>query len=88
MSRIPPQTVYNCEAALEVCFAPVWPNQCLEGAGLQYRDMYTCRGYCNRCIMTGVSVMMGRGLADPDVFARSMGVSLSVLMRAHPEWRP
>jgi hypothetical protein len=38
--------------------------------------------------MTGVSVMMGRGLADPDVFARSMGVSLSVLMRAHPEWRP
>jgi hypothetical protein len=32
--------------------------------------------------------MMEQGLGDPDVYARSMGVSIDALMNANPGWRP
>lgn len=67
---------------------PGFPRQCLDGNGLTYRDAYASRGYCDRCIMTGIAVTKAQGLIGLDVYARSMGVSIDELVSAHPEWRP
>lgn len=76
-----------CRDAFNHPFAPGFPRQCVEGYGLRYNDQSVCRGYCDRCIMTGVKVMMAHGM-DPDVYATSMGVSIDELMMANPGWEP
>lgn len=52
---------------------------------LQVNRVPVPRGYCDRCIMTGIQLMAAKGL-DPDVFASSMGVRLSDLAMKWPHW--
>lgn len=86
-AAIPPVVDY-CRAVWDDPIGPDWLRQCTEWNGLEHRDRYVSRGYCDRCIMTGVQVMRCHGMEDLDTYARSMGVSLHELMEANPGWRP
>jgi hypothetical protein len=55
------------------------------GRDLQQITDSVARGSCDACIMAGVEVAKARGL-DPDVYAGSLGVTLSELLRFHPGW--
>jgi hypothetical protein len=83
---MPHQETY-CQAAWDNALGPGWPRSCI-GRDLRYNEVTVRRAFCDRCVMTGIKVMMEQGLGDPDVYARSMGVSVDALMNAHPEWRP
>jgi hypothetical protein len=82
----PYQETY-CQTVWDNALGPNWPRPCI-GRDLTYNEVNVRRAFCDRCIMTGNKVMMEQGLGDPDVYARSMGVSVDALMRAHPDWRP
>lgn len=67
--------------------SPVKTNAFATGNALEQRTENVSRGYCDACIKGGVEVFMEKGM-DPDVYARSMGVTLAALMAQYPAWRP
>jgi hypothetical protein len=56
-------------------------------SGPQEEIDYLSRGYCDMCIITGMTVAKAKGF-DMYAYASSMGVGISELMDAHPQWRP
>ena len=56
-------------------------------SGPQQQAEYISRGYCDMCIITGITVAKAKGF-DMHVYARSMGVGIHDLMNAYPQWRP
>ena len=82
----PASQMQHCATAQQISTASSLPfNVPCPVRSVQLNYQSAGRPYCDDCIIAGVEVFKAKGF-HPDVYAISMGVSLSELLRHHPGW--